>query len=358
MPRTTIDLAPTQYQFNDQPLLSREIWQSAQAIAQVPQQLAAIRMQQEDRAMEQQERTARMKHMELSDKMMAERGARDSVQDAYGRERQGRLDKSAQTESEHRMEMDRQRTELARTKLAEDVEKNALKMPAFRDRNQEARYNNALKMGAKLEIAPQEGEDVDDFAYRVEQTAAEQHNITPTLSPEKAAKMIPEITIMKNKMTPEDVAEKAESMSAASTPRAKAGKALGAKVKADPSLMKVPTLQGAMSGQPAAPAPAAAAPVAAPVTPPPTTSVNTPPPDPGTQTPEYKQGEQEALAIPKGQLAQYLTALESTDPDKFDRIALVLQLDRKARRAAPAPVPPNPGVARVGGAFPLGMGMR
>lgn len=77
MPRHVINLAPEEYQFNDQPLLHEGIWKAASTIAQAPLQMAQMRMQMQQADLARQEHMLRMQehehNMKYHDAIIGER---------------------------------------------------------------------------------------------------------------------------------------------------------------------------------------------------------------------------------------------------------------------------------------------
>lgn len=86
MPRHVINLAPEEYQFNDQPLLHEGIWKAASTIAQAPLQMAQLRMQQEDRDLERQNRLLQMQNVQSEIGARSAAATRQGEQDKYRKE--------------------------------------------------------------------------------------------------------------------------------------------------------------------------------------------------------------------------------------------------------------------------------
>ena len=316
MPRTTIDLAPDQYQFNDQPLLSADIWKAASAIAQAPRQLAQIRMQQEDRTLAQQQAQAtrdyQMRHL-----TMQEKAAQDTRE--YQMKHLAGQEQAAKDAHAYQMK---------------HLENDALKAAAkpIKDPNawrEKAEHGAALIEGRKLGVYPRPDEDVDAYMARLGEVQALKHNATPAVTPVEVMKsMKPGANAMPaeieawNAKTPAQQWGGALEGSEATTPRRLAGGAI--KMSQLPGGAALPT--GKMITQDLSDdsAPEGAGPVPMPVA----DKGNQRPPTPTAAPRVVTQGADPVKAavsgVRRGHVKEDLDALALKDPTIYEQVRNLL----------------------------------
>lgn len=143
MPRHVIQLSPDTYQFDDQPLIHEGIWKAASAIANAPLQMAQIKMDQEDRALANEERAARTQNYRDDNRRA------DSAAEAAGIERTYQHEKDAKT---LRMQMTDHAAKAENERRKRDIEegKPAKKLQEGADKTKAAELKAVQTRGAKV----------------------------------------------------------------------------------------------------------------------------------------------------------------------------------------------------------------
>lgn len=265
MPRTIIDLSTPQFQFNDQPLVHEEIWKAANALAQAPMQRQKLQMEMEDREQEREMRGLQMKKVksDLEYEPIRRAQADEDRKRKITMEDADNADKKAYRE--YQMEHLRQQDELAKDKLALEVDKQP-GGPAYtgpKAGRTNPRTTQLMQMGKQAGILPHMDEADEDYAERVNNSLAMEKNTTPAV---KESMLLPGMLSENAKSleprSAEEIADEAARVSQASTPMARGGRALGQMQAQDPEGFKLPTLDEALNpaAKQAAPAPVAAQP--------------------------------------------------------------------------------------------------